>query len=79
MLGLCTFTVGDGTGEPGRNWEEHIGNTDTPDECAYLVRRNEPSANGVTWGGGACYAEFGATSHNGDVSYRTCLFRGQLL
>ena len=59
--------------------EVYIGETDTDDECAYLVRNKEPSANGATWGDGDCYAEFGATGKNGNGKWRTCLFQGQLL
>ena len=74
MLEMCNFVVGDGTG----GTEDYIGNTTTEDECAQLVQREKPSANGATWGSEYCYAEFGATSNNGNSAWRTCLFEGQL-
>lgn len=76
MLGMCTFVMGDGTG----GTDDYIGETTTEDECAQLVQSKTPSANGATWGvqNENCYAEFGATSNDGDTNWRTCLFKGQL-
>ena len=64
--------MGDGIG----GTEKLIGKTTNEDECADLVRRIEPSANGVTWGGGECYAEFEATGNNDNDKWLTCLFQG---
>ena len=77
MLEICEFVVGDGTG----GTEKEIGSTSTEGECASLVLRKEPSANGATWEvatSGSCYAEFRATGNNGNSDWRTCLFKGQL-
>ena len=69
------FVVGDGIG----GTEKQIGKTDTENECADLVLSKESSANGATWGTGKCFAEFGATEINGAPSWRTCLFKGNIL
>ena len=61
--------MGDGIG----GTDKKIGTTTTENECAVLVRENEPSANGATWGS-SCYAEFGATGTDGSDYWRTCLF-----
>ena len=55
-----------------------MGTTINEDECADLVRRKEENANGSTWEGGTCYAQFGATGINRNDKRRTCLFKGQL-
>ena len=68
--------MGDGTG----GTEKPVGTTTTKYECADFVRKQEPSANGATWGNGRCYAEFGATGNNGNRNWQTCLFpKGQSL
>ena len=54
-----------------------LGNTATKDECADVVIDTHPTANGVTWGDGRCYAEFGATCNNGNSRYETCIFNGK--
>ena len=77
---ICTFVIGDGTG----GTEEKIGDTDTEDECADLVRSTKPSANGATWGADwsnrrECYAEYNATGIDDDFIWKTCLFNGKLL
>ena len=48
-------------------------------ECADLVRKQEPMANGATWApNGRCIAEFGATDSKVYSSWETCLFpKGQ--
>ena len=57
------------------------GQSDTGNQCAALVRRKYPSANGVTYGATLCYAEFGATDFKiweGDVaSWQSCIFTGK--
>ena len=78
LLERCTFARGDGTG----GTEERLGVTDTDTECEDRVLRDEPSANGATWGTDGskkCFAEFGATGRNDDGNLRTCIFKGQLL
>ena len=70
------FVVGRGSGGNAK----FIGNTTTDDECANLVRRTEPRANGASRSRyGSCYAEFGATGSDGSHIYRTCLFRSMLM
>ena len=68
--------MGDGIG----GTEKYLGHTSTDIECAYFVRYKEPNANGASWNQKihSCYAEFGATGHDGRSVYRTCLFTGQL-
>ena len=75
LLATCMFVVGGGTG----GTDKPMGKTTTKEKCADLVRSNETSANGATWGGGECYAEFGAISNNDNDQWKTCLFQGQLL
>ena len=69
--------MGDGIG----GTEKLLGPASTDDECANLVRSREPSANGASRHQvvSLCYAEFGAIGSDGKSSYRTCLFRGQLI
>ena len=78
--GECKFFVGFAA---GGTWKR-IGRANTDDECAALVTRKEPSANGATWDsdvdsstGGGCFAEFGAIGKTIARGYRTCLFKGQ--
>ena len=59
--------------------EKRLATTTTEDQCADLVRRQQPNANGATWGDGECFAEFGATGNDGDKNWRTCVFEGRLL
>ena len=70
--------MGDGIGSS----EKKIGTASTNDECAHLVRAQEPKANGATRSQGtppsSCYAEFGATGPDGNDNYQTCLFTGKL-
>ena len=73
---------GYGEYEPGGDIER-LDDTPTADECAELVRRTEPNANGATYyakglGNSSCYALFRGTGTDGDVEYQTCLFKGQL-
>lgn len=50
----------------------------TAEACVQMVRTQEPSANGVTYGvsgswSGSCYAEFGMTGTNGIAGvWQTC-------
>ena len=71
---ICTYTVGDGTG----GLEVGIGNADTAQECAQMVRSTSPTANGATYsntGGTGCYAEFGMTGQNSNGGWQTCFFQ----
>ena len=67
------FSDGDGVG----TGEKELDDADTPEECIKEVIAQEPTANGVTYGGAgngkACYAEFGMT-HVSPVSssWRSC-------
>ena len=77
----CTFSNGDGQG--GR--QEFLGNTDSADKCAKLVRNKRPTANGVTWYSPndekKCYAEFGQTTKDNSQQYQNCMLqqnKGQL-
>ena len=67
--------MGDGIG----GTEKKIGATTTTNECASMVKENEPSANGATWGDGGCYAEFGATGTNFNDEWQTCRFEGRFI
>ena len=67
--------MGDGIG----GTEKKIGATTTANECASVVKENEPSANGATWGDGGCYAEFGATGTNFNDEWQTCRFEGRYI
>ena len=73
---VCEYIVGDGTGGS----ESRIGNFGTAGECAQAVHNQYPLANGATYsstaGNGACYAEFGMATGNGNTAWRTCLFGG---
>ena len=48
-----------------------------------MVRTQQPSANGVTYGTASgsfakkCYAELGATDTNTDTDWQTCLLGGK--
>ena len=69
----CNFEVGDAAGGSERS----VGQTNSREECAALVRSNEPSANGATYGtngGRTCYAEFGATYIAARSAWQTCIF-----
>ena len=71
----CKFETGDGEGGE----EKHVGDTDTREECALLVYKEHPEANGATFpasGGRECYAEFGMTRSNGSGNWQTCKFEG---
>ena len=59
---------------------EQVGVTSTDDECANLVRRTDPKANGASrhQNSGRCYAEFKTTSSDTDRNWRHCVFRGKL-
>ena len=78
LIEECVFGVGDGVG----GTEKNLGLAGTSAECIEMVRTQQPSANGVTYGttsGGfakMCYAEFGATSANNDTDWQTCLLDG---
>ena len=69
--------MGDGIG----GYDKLIGETATNDECANLVGIKEPNANGATrrQDNGSCYAEFGEIYSDGVFTWKTCLFRGQLV
>ena len=73
----------DGTGHS----ESHIATLDAwhKDECAELVLRDHPDANGATWGNtncsyagasceGECYAEYSQTGTTTDVKWDNMLF-----
>ena len=69
--------TGDGTG----GTEKRVGETDSREECAALVYREHPSANGATYsndGGTACYAEFAVVSSNGVATWQTCIFERKI-
>ena len=84
----CNFVTGDAIG----GTEKRIGYTDTRESCAALVYSNEPSANGVTYGGNdggtqgnaECYAEFGATSYDENYfshitqQWQACIFERKI-
>ena len=57
--------------------EIEMGTTTSKECCVDLVRKTEPNATGVTWGGGKCYAKFGATGVDGSDKLQSCLFKGQ--
>ena len=63
---------GDGSG----GTEKLVGQTSTEEECANLVMKTEPNANGATWEGGECYAEYEAIGVSSNDQRRTCLFGG---
>ena len=60
--------------------EKRLSVTSTNDECAHLVRRTEPNANGASRDqfSGACYAEFATTNSDRDANYQHCVFGGKL-
>ena len=77
LLALCTFGDGKGTG----GTHTFIGNTNSREQCAALVRKEHPTANGASYCGTTsnckeCYADFGATSRTGGTNYQTCTFPG---
>eukprot|EP01045_Picozoa_sp_COSAG04_P032164 COSAG04_NODE_6214_length_1383_cov_0.771028_1_plen_323_part_01 len=72
---VCSFTAGDGSG----GTEAGVGDADSAQECAAMVMRQEPGANGATYsntGGTDCFAEFGMTGPSDSNSWQTCLFGG---
>ena len=60
-----------------------VGNKNTEQECAELVKATEPSAIGAIWdtdGSNRCYAAIGtASTLAADNRYRACLFTGKYL
>ena len=79
MIEQCVFGVGDGIGGS----EIFLGVADTSGQCIEMVRTQQPSANGVTYGTASgsfakkCYAELGATDTNTDTDWQTCLLGGK--
>ena len=60
-----------------------MGNAETPELCFEMVAKQEPNANGVTYGAHGqgrdkeCYAEFEMTHVNKDSpKWQACLFEG---
>ena len=78
LIEQCVFGVGDGVG----GTEIYLGLAGTSGQCTEMVKTQQPSANGVTYGTTSgefskkCYAEFGATSANNDTDWQTCLMDG---
>ena len=91
MLGICAFSMGE-----SNTWisEKLLGKTNSENECAVLVQKLKPSANGATWGdpnapgrslkeasGNKCYAQFNMTDiYNSDdfKMWRTCGFDSKI-
>ena len=72
-VGVCEFSMGDGTG----GTEERVGDAANTMDCVAMVIALRPDANGATYsnaGGQGCYAEFGMTGSNGSESWQTCTF-----
>jgi hypothetical protein len=72
---ICQFQSGDGNGGS----EEKIGTTTSAQNCARIVKKKRPSANGATYGVsgqdiGSCYAEYGMTSIQPNKRYTACKF-----
>ena len=79
-LDRCVFVIGDGVGSN----EKKLGNAETPELCFEMVAKQEPNANGVTYGAHGqgrdkeCYAEFEMTHVNKDSpKWQACLFEGK--
>ena len=71
----CVYSPGDGVG----GTEAGVGDAPTAADCAAMVMREQPTANGATYsntGGTECYAEFGMTGPNDSTSWQTCMFSG---
>ena len=78
-LERCVFLTGDGEGSS----EKKLGTTETPELCFEKVAKQEPKANGVTYGlhgqgrDKECYAEFKMTQINKNANkWQSCLFGG---
>ena len=74
---VCTFDQGDGIGGS----QKHLGETTSENECAILVRSQEPTANGASHyqeSSKNCFANFGMTGTDSNSDFRSCLFTGQL-
>ena len=80
ILERCVFLTGDGEGSS----EKKLGTTETPELCFEKVAKQEPKANGVTYGRHGqgrdkeCYAEFKMTHINKNANkWQSCLFGGK--
>ena len=80
ILERCVFVTGDGEGSS----EKKLGTTETPELCFEKVAKQEPKANGVTYGlhgqgrDKECYAEFKMTQINKNANkWQSCLFGGK--
>jgi len=67
--GLCTFSAGNAISD----YYVWVGAAASEEACAELVVSNEPDANGVTYGQGHCFAEFGMTGSYYCSAYATCM------
>ena len=72
---FCEMRVGDGVGGS----EDYVGDAGSANECAMMVLREEPDANGATYPapgeGTRCYAEFDMTHISTAASgWQTCRF-----
>ena len=79
ILERCVFLTGDGEGSS----EKKLGTTETSELCFEKVAKQEPKANGVTYGRHGqgrdkeCYAEFKMTQINKNANkWQSCLFGG---
>ena len=79
ILERCVFLTGDGEGSS----EKKLGTTETPELCFEKVAKQEPKANGVTYGlhgqgrDKECYAEFKMKHINKNANkWQSCLFGG---
>ena len=79
-LERCVFLTGDGEGSS----EKKLGTTETPELCFEKVAKQEPKANGVTYGlhgqgrDKECYAEFKMKHINKNANkWQSCLFGGK--
>ena len=80
ILERCVFLTGDGEGSS----EKKLGTTETPELCFEKVAKQEPKANGVTYGlhgqgrDKECYAEFKMTHINKNAEkWQSCIFGGK--
>ena len=79
ILERCVFVTGDGEGSS----EKKLGTAETPELCFDKVAKQEPKANGVTYGRHGqgrdkeCYAEFKMIHINKNANkWQSCLFGG---
>jgi hypothetical protein len=75
---FCDWGNGEAAGEDGYH-SKQLADTNTTEECVYLVRSQEPTANGASHNSHSehsdCYAQFGMTHVTFETHYRTCMFK----